>query len=70
MIKCSNCGKEHIKTTSNCCWIDCECGVQICGQCGSQNIGEIDEEELGDDSEYWCCRQCDDCGLQGCGMCI
>ena len=73
-MRCKWCGKIHKQTTSNCCWIFCECGKEICGQCGSTNIGSIDESELdlssGSDDNYWCCKQCEDCGLQGCGMCV
>lgn len=68
--KCSNCGRPHRKTTSNCCWIYCTCGTTICGQCGSENIGSIETDEADDEAQYWCCQQCNDCGLMGCGMCI
>lgn len=67
-IKCSKCGKEHNETTSSCCWINCECDNQICGRCGSANIRVMDPED--DDAQYWCCKQCEDCGLEGCAMCI
>jgi hypothetical protein len=22
------------------------------------------------EADYWCCQECADCGLQGCGLCI
>lgn len=71
-IKCKNCGKEHAETLANCCWINCECGKEICGQCGGTNIVKkqnIDDSPDGDD-QYWCCMECADCGLVGCAMCI
>lgn len=72
-IKCSNCGKEHDETLSNCCWIDCECGKEICGRCGSYDLEydrDRDDNDDDDDSNYWCNKVCSDCGLIGCGMCI
>ena len=72
-IKCKNCNVEHEESTSNCCWLLCECGERICGQCGSVNITHDEdtepEDEHGDD-QYWCCEICEDCGLGGCAMCI
>ena len=72
-IKCSNCGEEHNKIESNCCWIYCECREKICGRCGGTNINHDDstnpDDENSDDG-YWCCLMCDDCGLGGCTMCI
>jgi len=68
-IKCSKCGKEHGRITSNCCWIYCGCGTKICGGCGGVSIGPKDMPEDDDDARYWCCLECEDCGLQGCGMC-
>ena len=70
IIKCCKCGKMHEKTTCNCCWIDCECGTKICGNCGSDNIGSIKMSDDDEDAQYWCCNQCNDCGLRGCAMCI
>ena len=73
MIKCQNCGKEHEKSTANCCWIDCDCGEKICGNCGSTNLGDMIEDGIlgkDDETDYWCCTYCKDCGLQGCAMCI
>ncbi len=72
---CENCGEKHKETTSNCCWVGCKCGEEICGKCGSTNIGRIDEDKLdlsngSSDDNYWCCKECKDCGLRGCGMCI
>ena len=70
-IHCSKCGKQHDRTTCNCCWIDCVCGTKICGGCGSDNIVEMDiDREADDDAQYWCCLECSDCGLQGCGYCV
>ena len=69
-VNCHKCGAGHPKTTSNCCWIDCGCGAEICGQCGSENIGVMDMPEDDDEACYWCCRECQDCGLTGCAMCI
>ena len=69
-IKCQNCGQQHKQTLSNCCWIDCDCGSKICGQCGSLNIQSMNIEEYCEDDEYWCCLECGDCGLQGCALCI
>ncbi len=69
-MKCKVCGKEHEQTDSNCCWISCDCGSQICGMCGSSNIAEMDMPEDDDEAQYWCCQACDDCGLTGCAMCI
>ena len=73
-IRCAKCGAGHEQQLSNCCWINCECGEQICGACGSTNIIAIDEDTLdlsdGADDNYWCCKQCGDCGQQGCGMCV
>ena len=70
MIKCKKCGKEHTESSSNCCWIDCDCGVKICGMCGGTDIGNMDMDPDDDDAKYWCCSQCQDCGLIGCAMCI
>ena len=71
---CKKCGTKHTKTDCNCCWINCICGEKICGMCGSINVGDIDEDELDlsdySDDNYWCCLECKDCGLQGCGMCV
>jgi len=69
-IKCLTCGREHDETTCNCCWIDCECGAVICGSCGSANLVDMDMDEDDDEAQYWCCRECGDCGLTGCAMCI
>ena len=73
-IKCKECGEEHEESVSNCCWISCKCGNTICGKCGSNNIIAIDETELdlsdGSDDNYWCCKRCASCGLNGCGMCV
>jgi len=68
-IKCFKCGKEHNETLENCCWIYCSCGEKICGQCGSGNIGDIAIDN-DDEDQYWCCEQCNDCGLEDCTMCI
>lgn len=72
MVQCPKCGKEYRKRDENCCWINCECGISICGMCGSTNLVSIHEEgdEESDEDQYWCCFKCDDCGLVGCGMCI
>jgi len=70
MPKCNNCGKQHEETTANCCWIYCACGEKICGKCGSSNINEMTMPEDDDEAQYWCCLQCEDCGLEGCAMCI
>lgn len=70
MIKCSKCGKKHKKTTHNCCWIDCKCGEQICGNCGSTSISRMDMPEDDEEARYWCCKRCDSCGMTGCAMCI
>jgi len=73
-IECSICGKKHNRITCNCCWISCSCGNKICGNCGSTNIVDINKSELdlssGSDDLYWCCLECEDCGLQGCGLCV
>ncbi len=73
-IRCEKCERIHQQSLSNCCWIPCQCGEEICGQCGSTNIGSIDEDDLdlseGSDDNYWCCKKCNDCGLNGCGMCV
>ena len=69
-INCKNCGKEHEETTRNCCWILCECGRTICGQCGYADGEWVDCSDSNDEDNYWCCRECPECGLQGCGMCI
>jgi hypothetical protein len=69
-VKCSQCGTEHRKRIQNCCWISCECGASICGQCGSDNIVGMDINEDDGENQYWCCEMCNDCGLEGCGMCI
>ncbi len=69
-INCSECGKEHDETTGGCCWVDCECDSEICGRCGSVNIGKLDMGEDDDEAQYWCCNICNDCGLSGCGECI
>jgi hypothetical protein len=69
MPKCK-CGKEHKETLSNCCWIYCECGAKICGQCGSENLQQMEIDENDDEAQYWCTLECANCGLQGCAMCI
>ena len=69
-IVCSICGKKHNETLANCCWINCACDSTICGQCGSTNLSQIEVNEDDDEAQYWCCQQCDDCGLEGCAMCI
>jgi hypothetical protein len=69
-INCKVCGKEHEQTTCNCCWIDCDCGSSICGQCGSTNLVEMEMDPEDDEAQYWCCKKCEDCGLEGCGWCI
>lgn len=72
-MKCSKCGKKHEQSLSNCCWVACECGVRICGRCGSTNIIHNEDTEPNDpdgDDQYWCCKICGDCGLSGCGMCV
>lgn len=72
-MKCKKCGREHLQSDSNCCWISCGCGESICGVCGSSSLVHDDstnpEDENGDD-QYWCCQMCSDCGLVGCGMCV
>ena len=70
MITCKHCGKQHQKTTRNCCWISCDCGKEICGGCGSLNIRAMDPMPDDDEARYWCCKECGDCGLTGCAMCI
>lgn len=74
-MKCQKCGAEHENTGGECCgcsWIDCICGEQICGNCGSTDIlrhdSDDDDEDL--DEAYWCNCYCKDCGLNGCGDCI
>jgi len=69
-MKCQVCGKDHQKSTSNCCWINCSCRHSICGQCGSANLHEMEMSEDDDEAQYWCCLKCGDCGLEGCAMCI
>ncbi len=69
-IKCQGCGKEHTKTESNCCWISCTCGKTICGMCGYADEEWEDCSTGSDEDGYWCTRECPDCGLQGCAMCI
>ena len=70
-MKCSICGAENEESLENCCWVTCvECRKEICGRCGGQNISRIDMDEDDDEAQYWCCRQCNDCGLQGCAMCV
>ena len=70
MITCKKCGKEHNKSTCNCCWIYCDCGARICGGCGSENISDMEPYPDDDEAQYWCCTSCKDCGLTGCAMCI
>lgn len=70
MIKCKNCGKEHHRITSNCCWIDCQCGRQICGNCGYADEKWFDCSNNNNEDQYWCCQECPECGLIGCAMCI
>jgi len=72
MIKCNHCGKEHPKTISNCCWITCSCGRTICGQCGyaEEKWIDIGDPDSNPDDNCWCCNECPECGLQGCGMCV
>jgi len=67
-IHCQKCGAEHNEILENCCWIECVCGKKICGRCGSKNISEIENDE-NEEEIYWCHLECEDCGLQGCGMC-
>ena len=73
-VKCCSCGREYVKTTSNCCWISCECGMEICGNCGSDEIRKIPDCELdlsdGSDDNYWCCKYCSSCDMRGCAMCV
>ena len=73
-INCSNCNKEHIESLSNCSFINCICGITICGACGSTDIGQIPDDQLDlseySDDQYWCCRECNSCGHQGCAMCV
>jgi len=69
-IRCSECGRRHVESLSNCCWIDCECGAKICGRCGSTNIVSMPDEERDDESDLWCFSECADCNLRGCSMCI
>lgn len=69
-MKCSNCGAKHKVTKANCCWIHCGCGERICGGCGGSNLAEMDMPEDDDEAQYWCCEHCEDCGLEGCAMCI
>lgn len=75
-ITCSQCGKIHYKTTSNCCWINCYLDKdnydshRICGNCGSTDISNMEMGEDDDESQYWCCLKCNNCGLEGCQMCI
>ena len=68
-IKCQNCGREHIKKTVNCCWVTCECGEEICLNCGSYHLSDMMIEE-NDETNYWCHQYCKDCGQEGCAMCI
>lgn len=69
-INCSKCGEKHIKQTSNCCWISCSCGAEICGGCGSDNLCYMEMPEDDDEACYWCCKMCESCDMTGCGMCI
>jgi len=69
-IYCSKCGREHDESRSNCCWLVCKCGATICGGCGSTNIVRMDPLPNDEERQYWCCKECADCGLQGCAMCI
>jgi hypothetical protein len=70
IIKCENCQREHKKITENCCWINCGCNKQICGQCGYAGQDWIDCDDGDEEDQYWCCKQCPKCNLKGCGMCI
>jgi len=70
LIKCKNCNREHPESTSNCCWISCECGKTICGQCDYAGENWTDVSSGDDEDQYWCCKGCPDCGLSGCAMCI
>ena len=73
IMKCSKCGMEHQQTDSNCCWIHCSCGAEICGMCGSTNLGNLIADGLikeDDETGFWCCTYCKDCKLEGCGMCV
>lgn len=70
MINCNECGRSHDKKTSNCCWISCECGNKICGNCGSVNIQSMDIDPDDTEAQYWCCKECVNCGLTGCAMSI
>lgn len=69
-VKCCECGREHEESLSNCCWIHCECGAEICGRCGKNEISVMKMPKDDDEAQYWCCKQCDNCGLEGCAMCI
>ena len=72
-IKCKNCGEEHVHSTMNCCWANCSCKKQVCLNCGSNNISDLITDgliEKDDESGYWCCKYCKDCGQRGCGMCV
>lgn len=75
-ITCQICNKQHPKSLSNCCWINCydnNHDVTMCGNCGSTNIIDMDMDENDkhdEEAQYWCCQKCADCGLEGCSMCI
>jgi len=73
-IACKCCGKKYNKQTANCCWKFCDCGKEICLNCGGFNIGDDGEDETSDnwndDDNYWCHKMCKDCNQIGCGMCV
>jgi hypothetical protein len=70
MITCKICGRQHPLSTRNCCWIYCDCGSKICGQCGGTSLSTMDMDADDDEAKYWCCLECTECGLKGCAMCI
>jgi hypothetical protein len=69
-VKCKTCGREYEKSNANCCWEYCECGSKICLNCGSDSLVDMEMDEDDDEANYWCCLKCNDCGQEGCAMCV
>ena len=66
-MNCGNC--DAVLNKSSDCWSTCRvCGKLLCPECGSYNLGDI--EDTSDEAEYWCCIKCNDCGHEGCTGCI